>query len=147
MITRIETIAFEGIEIKSVDVQVHISDGLPCFNIVGLPDKTVGESRERLRSAFSAIGLSLPLKRIIVNLSPADLIKEGSHFDLPIAIAILANMGAIDIESICDFVAVGEIALDGIIKETNGVFAASIFANSKTKGLIFPYHQINEVKW
>ena len=93
-VARMRTVAFSGIDVKDVDVQVQISAGLPAFTIVGLPDKAVAESRERVRSALGALGLGLPPKRITINLAPADLAKEGSHFDLPIALALLVGMGA-----------------------------------------------------
>ncbi len=88
-LARIRSFAFSGIEAVPVEVQVQISSGLPAFLIVGLPDKAVGEARERVRAALTAMGLSLPPKRILINLAPADLLKEGSHFDLPIALAVL----------------------------------------------------------
>ncbi|HMB09630.1 magnesium chelatase domain-containing protein, partial [Saliniramus sp.] len=95
MVTRVATVAFEGIEARAVDVQVQISPGTVAFTIVGLPDKAVGESRERVRSALVSSGLALPSKRITVNLAPADMPKEGSHFDLPIALGVMAAIGAI----------------------------------------------------
>jgi magnesium chelatase family protein len=95
MFARITTVAFEGIEARAVDVQVQIGPGLPAFTIVGLPDKAVAESRERVRGALNAIGLALPPKRITVNLAPADLPKEGSHYDLPVALGLMAAVGAI----------------------------------------------------
>ena len=96
MVAQVATVAFLGLEARAVEVQVQIAAGLPKFLVVGLPDKAVGESRERVHAALAAIGLSLPPKRITVNLSPADLPKEGSHYDLPIALGLLAAMGAID---------------------------------------------------
>lgn len=93
MVARINTVAFQGIDVKPVDVQVQISNGLPAFNIVGLPDKAVAESKERVRAALHSLGLSLPPKRLTVNMAPADLSKEGSHFDLPIALGLLGAMG------------------------------------------------------
>src|SRR6201997_4630895 len=95
MVQRVSTVAFEGIETRAVDVQVQVAPGLPAFNVVGLPDKAVGESRERVRAALNAIGLALPPKRIVVNLAPADVLKEGSHFDLPIALGLLTIMGVL----------------------------------------------------
>jgi len=92
VVARVNTVAFLGIEVVDVDVQVQVSPGMPTFQVVGLPDKAVGESRERVKSALHAIGLGLPAKRIVVNLAPADLLKEGSHFDLPIALGLLAAM-------------------------------------------------------
>src|SRR5262245_34749407 len=93
-VVRAYTVAFEGMEARAVEVQVHVASGLPSFAIVGLPDKAVAESKERVRAALAAIGLALPPKRITVNLAPADLPKEGSHYDLPIALALLGAMGA-----------------------------------------------------
>lgn len=145
MISRIGSVAFDGISAKNVDVQVNISKGLPSFNIVGLADKAVSESKERVRSAFSALGLGLPPQRITVNLSPADLSKEGSHFDLPIALAILGSIDIIPREEIMNFICLGEIALDGEIKSVNGVLAASILASAEEKGLIFPSTQLQEL--
>ena len=92
MLARINTIAFNGLSTLDVDLQLKISAGIPAFNIVGLPDKTIAESKERVRAALNTVGLDLPAKRITVNLAPADLLKEGSHFDLPIALALLAGM-------------------------------------------------------
>ena len=113
MVAHVATVAFLGLEARAVDVQVQIASGLPKFLVVGLPDKAVGESRERVHAALAAIGLSLPPKRITVNLSPADLPKEGSHYDLPIALGLLAAMGAIDTETLAGYVVVGELGLDG----------------------------------
>ena len=96
----VSTVAYLGLEARSVEVQVQMSAGLPAIVIVGLPDKAVAESRERVRAALTAIGLALPPKRIIINLSPADLPKEGSHYDLPIALCLLAAIGAVDAESL-----------------------------------------------
>ena len=100
MQSRINTVAFNGLEILDVDLQVQIASGLPAFTIVGLPDKAVAESRERVRAALQALGLSLPAKRITINLAPADLLKEGSHFDLPVALGLLAGMGIIPQEGV-----------------------------------------------
>src|SRR3984885_5973190 len=105
MVARTHTVAFEGTSVLDIDVQVQTSHGLPKFNLVGLPDKAVGESRERVRAALFALGLSLPAKHIAVNLAPADVLKEGSHFDLPIAIALLAAMGVLPIEEIAKYTA------------------------------------------
>ena len=115
MQSRINTVAFNGLEILDVDLQVQIASGLPAFTIVGLPDKAVAESRERVRAALQALGLSLPAKRITINLAPADLLKEGSHFDLPVAMGLLAGMGIIPQEELAGYVALGELGLDGSI--------------------------------
>src|SRR5580692_4922879 len=113
MVSHVSTVAFEGIEVVPIDVQVQVVGGLPRFIIVGLPDKAVGESQERVRAAIHALGLALPARRIIVNLSPADIVKEGSHFDLPIALALLISMGVLPQDEIGDYVALGELSLDG----------------------------------
>jgi len=115
--SKISTVAFSGIDSQEVEVQVQILNGLPSFSIVGLPAKSVAESRERIRASLFAIGLALPSRRIIVNLSPADLLKDGSHFDLPITIALLCAMDIISQDSINEYIALGELSLDGVIKK------------------------------
>ncbi len=95
MVQRVSTVAFEGVEARAVDVQVQVAPGLPAFNIVGLPDKAVSEAKERVRAALVASGLALPACRITINLAPADLPKEGSHYDLPIALGLMAAIGAV----------------------------------------------------
>jgi magnesium chelatase family protein len=147
MATIVSTVAYLGLEARAVEVQVQLIAGLPAFNLVGLADKAVGESRERVRAAIAAMGLALPPKRIAVNLSPADLPKEGSHFDLPIALALLAAMGVIDAELLADHVVVGELALDGRIGPSPGVLLAAIHAGSVDKGLICPAAQGGEASW
>ena len=134
----VATVAYLGLEARAVEVQVQLSAGLPRFTIVGLPDKAVAESRERVRAALAAIGLALPPKRITVNLSPADLPKEGSHFDLPIALCLLAAIGAADAETLSHYVVVGELSLDGRIAPSPGVLLAALHASSDDKGLICP---------
>src|SRR6202451_4530728 len=121
MVTRVATGAFEGVETRPVDVQVHIAGGIVAFNIVGLADKAVGESRERVRSALVASGLALPAKRITVNLAPADLPKEGSHYDLPIALAVMVAIGALPADALDAYAVIGELALDGAISPVAGV--------------------------
>jgi len=143
----VATAAFLGLEARGVEVQVQLMAGVPAFNVVGLGDKAVGESRERVRGAMSAMGLALPPKRIAVNLSPADLPKEGSHFDLPIALGLLAAMGVVDAEALSDFVAVGELGLDGRIAPVPGVLLAAIHAGAEGKGLICPAAQGAEAAW
>jgi magnesium chelatase family protein len=147
MVAHVATVAFLGLEARAVEVQVQIASGLPKFLVVGLPDKAVGESRERVHAALAAIGLSLPPKRITVNLSPADLPKEGSHYDLPIALGLLAAMGAIDKETLAGFLAVGELGLDGRIAPSPGVLLAAIHASSQGLGLICPALQGSEAAW
>jgi len=147
VVALISTVAYLGLEARAVEVQCQIAPGLPKFNVVGLPDKAVGESRERVHSALAAMGLALPPKRITINLSPADLPKEGSHYDLPIALALLAAMGVTDAEQLADWVAVGELALDGRIAPSPGVLLAAIHANEQDKGLICPAAQGSEARW
>ena len=107
MHSRIATVAFRGIETIDVEVQVHITNGLPSMAIVGLADKSVAESKERVRAALSSLGLALPSKRIAINLSPADVLKEGAHFDLPIAVALLVAMGVMPEDSVIDCLILG----------------------------------------
>lgn len=115
MTARVNTVAFQGIDVLAIDVQVQIASGLPAFVIVGLPNKAVGESRDRVRAALNALGLALPPKRIIVNLAPADVQKEGSHFDLAIAVGLLVAMGVLPPEELAGYVVLGELALDGMV--------------------------------
>lgn len=110
MVAIVSTAAYLGLEARAVEAQVQLAPGVPAFVVVGLPDKAVGESRERVRAAIAAIGLSLPPKRITVNLSPADLPKEGSHYDLPIALGLLAAMGVVDAETLSEYLVVGNSA-------------------------------------
>jgi magnesium chelatase family protein len=147
MVAHVATVAFLGLEARPVEVQVQIAAGLPAFVVVGLADKAVAESRERVRAALAAIGLALPPKRITVNLSPADLPKEGSHYDLPIALGLLAAMGAVDKETIAGFVVVGELGLDGRIAPSPGVLLAALHASSVALGLICPAAQGPEAAW
>jgi magnesium chelatase family protein len=143
----VRTVAFAGIEVLPVEVQVAIGTGLPSFSIVGLPDKAVAESRERVRAALTAIGLGLPPKRITVNLAPADVQKEGSHFDLPIALGLLVAMGVIPLDEMSGYVALGELGLDGSIAAVAGVLPAAIAANGDERGLICPAAQGGEAAW
>jgi magnesium chelatase family protein len=138
MVAHINTVAFQGIEARDIDVQVSFSSGLPSFTIVGLPDKAVAESRERVRSAIGAMGLSLPPKRITVNLAPADILKEGSHFDLPIALGLLVAMDVIGVEDLSEYAALGELGLDGALIPVAGVLLAAVEANANGLGLICP---------
>ncbi len=147
MITEISTVAFKGIEISDVTVQIHLQNGIPAFNIVGLPDKAVAESRERVRSVLANLGLSLPAKRITVNLSPANLIKEGCHFDLPITLGILENLDVIPKNSLDQYYCLGELSLDGKILHVPGILPSSVYANEKAKGLICPHENGSEAIW
>ena len=147
MVALVSTVAYLGLEARSVEVQCQVAPGMPGFHLVGLPDKAVGESRQRVQAALASLGLSLPPKRITINLSPADLPKEGSHYDLPIALALLAAMGVTDAEHLADFVAVGELALDGRIIASPGVLLAALHALAADKGLICPAAQGAEARW
>jgi len=147
MVARVTTVAFVGIEARRVDVQVQIAPGLPAFSIVGLPDKAVAESRERVRAALTAVGLALPPRRIIVNLAPADLPKEGSHFDLPIAVGLMAAIGALPADALAEWCVLGELALDGRVTAVTGALPAAIGANAMDKGLICPADCGPEAAW
>ena len=147
MVALIRTTAYLGLEARGVEVQCQVAPGLPRFSIVGLPDKAVSESRERVQAALSAMGLALPPKRITINLSPADLPKDGSHYDLPIALALLAAMGVTDAEQLNDWIAVGELSLDGRIVPSPGVLIAALYASGEETGLICPASQGSEAKW
>src|SRR5947209_19408693 len=147
MVVGVATVAFEGIEARPVDVQVQITNGSVVFNIVGLGDKAVRESQERVRSALTASGLALPAKRITVNLAPADLPKEGSHYDLPIALGVMAAIGAIPTDALEGYAVIGELALDGGVSAVAGVLPAAIAANAAGKGLICPAACGPEAAW
>ncbi|MFA5963180.1 MAG: YifB family Mg chelatase-like AAA ATPase [Sphingomonas sp.] len=147
MVASVSTVAYLGLEARAVEVQVQLIAGLPAFNVVGLADKAVAESRERVRGAIAALGLALPPKRIVVNLSPADLPKEGTHFDLPIAMGLLAAMGVVDAEALADFVVVGELGLDARIAPSPGVLLAALHASELGKGLVCPAAQGAEAAW
>ena len=146
-IARVQSFAFAGIDAQPVEVQVQISSGLPAFLMVGLPDKAVGEARERVRAALTAMGLALPPKRILVNLAPADMLKEGSHFDLPVALAVLAAMDVLPREELGMFAALGELSLDGRIMPVAGVLPAAMAAGVRELGLICPEPQGPEAGW
>ena len=146
-IARIRSFAFAGIEAVPVEVQVQVSSGLPAFLVVGLPDKAVGEARERVRAALTAMGLALPPRRVLINLAPADLLKEGSHFDLPIALCVLAAMDVLPREDMEGFAALGELSLDGTLNPVAGVLPAAIAASARGLGLICPAAQGGEAAW
>ncbi len=147
MVTRTHTAAFPGVEAKPVEVQCALSPGLHAFNIVGLPDKAVSESRERVRAALQAIGLAMPPQRITINLSPADLPKAGSHYDLPVALALMAALELISDEEIEGHVALGELSLDGEIRAVQGALPTAIAAAAQDKGLICPRACGCEAAW
>jgi magnesium chelatase family protein len=147
MVAQVNTVAFQGIDVQTVEVQVQISKGLPGFTIVGLPDKAVAESKERVRAALHALGLSLPPKRLTVNLAPADLSKEGSHFDLPIALAVLAAMEVIPKEKLLNTTVMGELSLDASIRPVAGILPAAMHAGANDNALICPEASGGEAAW
>ena len=147
-VAHVYTVAFQGIEAREVDVQVHIGEGTGGqFNIVGLADKAVAESRERVRAALGAIGLAMPFKRVTVNLAPADLPKEGSHYDLPIALGLLAAMGVLPASEMAGYVAMGELSLDAQVTAVAGVLPAALAASAQSRGLICPAACGPEAAW
>ena len=141
------TFAFAGIEAVPVEVQVQLAGGAPNFLIVGLADKAVAEARERVRAAFHAMGLSLPPRRILINLKPADLLKEGSHFDVPLALGVLVAMDILPRDHLADYAALGELSLDGSLNKVAGVLPAAIAASARGLGLICPGEQGGEAAW
>jgi magnesium chelatase family protein len=147
MVTRVRTVAFMGLEAVPVDVQVQIAPGGPKFLLVGLPDKAVKESSERVRAALTASGLGLPPKRITINLAPADLPKEGSHYDLPIALGLMAAMGAIPSDGLDGHLVLGELALDGRLTRVAGVLPAAVAAASEGLGIVCPAESGPEAAW
>ena len=147
MIARIPTVSFQGVDVKPIDVEVQISGGVVAFNIVGLPDKAVAESKERVRGALHALGLSLPAKRLTVNLAPADTPKEGSHYDLPIALGLLCAMEVLPKDEMENYVTLGELSLSAHIRKVNGVLPAAMFASEHDQGLICPEDCGAEACW
>ncbi|MDX3926658.1 MAG: YifB family Mg chelatase-like AAA ATPase [Shinella sp.] len=147
MVARVSTVAFHGIEGVPVDVQVMVAPGKVNMHIVGLPDKAVAESRERVQAALHASGLAFPAKKVTINLAPADLPKEGSHFDLPIALGLMAALGAIPADGLDGYVVIGELNLDGTIAPIAGALPAAIGANAFGKGLICPAESGAEAAW
>ncbi len=146
-IVRVNTFAFSGIDAMPVEVQVQVTPGTPALMLVGLPDKAVAEAKERVRAAFAAIGLSLPPRRVLINLRPADIPKEGSHFDLPLALAILAAMNVLPRDEIAGYAALGELSLDGTLSPVAGILPAAIAASARNLGLICPASQGGEAAW
>ena len=147
MVAKVVTVAFEGVEARRVDVEVQTTSGVVAFVVVGLGDKAVAESRERVRAAFSGLGLALPAKRLIVNLAPADLPKEGSHYDLPIALALMGVMGILPPDALNGWMAFGELGLDGQIAPTAGALPAAVAASTLGLGLICPEASGPEAAW
>jgi magnesium chelatase family protein len=147
MVARVRTVAFNGVDVVDVETQVTIAAGIPAFTIVGLPDKAVAESRERVRAALAALGLALPPRRITVNLAPADVLKEGSHFDLPIALGLLGEMDVLPQDELLGYTALGEVALDGSLTAVPGVLLAALAAAARDNGIICPAACGGEAAW
>jgi magnesium chelatase family protein len=147
MVARAFTVAFEGVEARLVEVQCALSPGMPAFHLVGLPDKAVSEAKERVRAAMNALSIALPSKRITVNLSPADLPKEGSHFDLPIALALMAALEIIPKDEVEGTIALGELALDGRLIPVIGALPAAMCAAEEDKVLLCPKACGAEAAW
>ena len=147
MVARAHTVAFLGVEAKPIEVQCALSPGLPSFSVVGLPDKAVSESKERVRAALAGIGVAIPPQRITVNLSPADLPKAGSHYDLPIALSLMAALGIVPPDELERHVAMGELSLDGQIRAVAGALPAAVAAAAQDRGLICPSGCGQEAAW
>ncbi len=147
MVARTYTVAFEGVEARIVEVQCAVAPGMPAFAVVGLPDKAVSEARDRVRAALTAMAVALPSKRITINLSPADLPKEGSHFDLPIALALLAAIDILPREELEATVALGELSLDGRLVPVAGALPAAMAAAGEDKALVCPKASGPEAAW
>lgn len=147
MVARTYTVAFEGVEAHPVEVQCALAPGMPAFSIVGLPDKAVSEARERVRAALAALSIALPMRKVTINLSPADMPKEGSHFDLPIALALLAAIDLVPREEVEGLVSIGELALDGRLVPVVGALPAAMAAASEDRALICPKGCGAEAAW
>lgn len=147
MIARAYTVAFQGVDARLIEVQCSLAPGIPAFNMVGLPDKAVSESKERVRAAITSMGLALPAKRITINLSPADIPKEGSHFDLPIALSLLAAMDIFPKDEAAQQICLGELSLDGNLVPVVGALPAAIAAAESNFGLICPKLCGPEAAW
>ena len=147
MVARAYTVAFQGVQARLVEVQCAVAPGLPAFAIVGLPDKAVSEARDRVRSALNALAIALPSRRITVNLSPADLPKEGSHFDLPIALALLAALDIVPPDAAENTVALGELSLDASLVPVLGALPAALAAAEAGRSLLCPRASGAEAAW
>ena len=147
MVARAYTVAFEGVEARPVEVQCAVTQGLPGFSLVGLPDKAVSEARDRVRTALTSMSIALPSRRITVNLSPADMPKEGSHFDLPIALSLLAALDIIPADAVEDTCALGELSLDGSILPVTGALPAAMTAAEEARTLLCPKASGAEAAW
>jgi len=145
MLSKVLSGAVLGIDAYIVDVEVDISFGLANFAIVGLPDGAVKESRERVKAAITNTGFAFPVNRIIVNLAPADIKKEGSAFDLPVAMGILASMGMVQPEKFATHLMVGELSLDGSLRPVQGALSMAVAArNAQMEGVLLPEDNASE---
>ncbi|MCC1493954.1 YifB family Mg chelatase-like AAA ATPase [Cognatishimia sp. F0-27] len=147
MVAHAYTVAFDGVEARPVEVQCAVAPGVPAFSIVGLPDKAVSEARERVRAALSALAIAMPSKRITINLSPANLPKGGSHFDLPIALSLLAALDIIPEDAAAHVVALGELSLDGALVAVPGALPAAMAAAESDRALLCPEACGSEAAW
>lgn len=147
MLATTYTVAFSGVDVLKISTEVQLTNGLPSFTIVGLADKAIAESRERVRAALHSLGMMLPAQHITVNLAPADVVKEGTHYDLPIAVALLAAMGVIEPATISSFIMMGELGLDGSIRAVSGVLPAAMAAMRAGMGIVCPAEQGKEAGW
>lgn len=147
MVSRAYSVAFQGVDARLVEIQCAVSPGLPAFSIVGLPDKAVSEARDRVRTALGSMAIALPSKRITINLSPANLPKEGSHFDLPIALSLLAALEIVPADAIEGMVALGELSLDGSLVPVLGALPAAMAAAQEERGLLCPQASGAEAAW
>ena len=147
MVAQIKTVSFQGLDVQTVDVQVLMTSGLPKVTIVGLPERAVGESKERVRGALASLGLMQPPAHVSINLAPADLAKEGTHFDLPIVLALLVEMEVLPPDCLDGMLAMGELGLDGSISPVLGALPAAIHANRQKLSFICPEAQGQEAVW
>ncbi len=144
MFAKVKAVSFVGLEVKEIEVQVHITRGMPMFSIVGLANKSVSEAKERVRSAIASSGFQFPQSRITINLAPADTVKDGSHYDLPIAVGILTSMGIINQQDIDNRIIIGELSLDGNLNKIGGLLPTALFAQQKKYGIVCPFDCANE---
>ncbi len=147
MVAHIQTVAFRGVDAVPIEVQVHIAPGQNAFSVVGLPDKAIAESRDRVRAALGAVGLGLPYDRITISLSPADMPKEGSHYDLPIALGLIVAMGGLPQTALDDYIVMGELGLDGSLRPVPGALPAAMLAMGNDKAFICPASVGAEAAW
>ncbi len=147
MVAKIKTLTLLGINEIDINVEVKLSTGIVAFNIVGLPDKAITEAKERIRATINSIGLSFPAKRLLINLSPADISKEGSYLDLPMALGLLVEMGIVKQEIVDKYIVVGELSIDGSINTVNGILPIAIGAVERNLGIICPKSCAQEALW